>query len=137
MQVQAMAISGVVLGALLVPAIPATATEAAGLQVCHFPQDPLDAARPNPVYPFHFLLTTRLQDTENRRVRKAVRSVQMVLARMGIRDGAGREVVADGSYGPRTASVVRRFQQRKDLTVDGAVGPQTWRRLSRSCWLFH
>lgn len=139
MRIPAMVTSGVVLAAGLLPAAPAIASAAVvtGVQVCRFTDTPLDVARPNPDYPFTFQLTTALQNTGNRQVRKAVRSVQLVLARLGIRDSAGREVVADGSYGPRTASAVRRFQKRKDLVVDGAVGPQTWRKLSKSCFLFH
>lgn len=105
--------------------------------VCHFPKKVFAYATPNPVYPFSFMLSTANSGTNNVKVRRAVRSVQAVLQRIGITDSAGRQVVVDGSYGPQTAFAVRRFQQRKGLIVDGKVGPQTWRRLSKSCWLFH
>ena len=35
----------------------------------------------------------------------------------------------DGSFGPRTAAAVRRFQRRAGLTPDAMVGPRTTRRL--------
>jgi len=138
MQVRAAALIGVTL-AVLAPAAPAAAAQTAGskVTVCHFAKQPLDPATPNPRYPFSFLLSTAVQDSTNRQVRKAVRSVQLVLSRIGIRDSAGRQLVVDGSYGPQTASAVRRFQERENLFVDGKVGKQTWKRLSKSCFLFH
>jgi hypothetical protein len=39
------------------------------------------------------------------------------------------DVVIDGHYGPRTAAVVRKYQQDKGLTVDGETGLQTWKSL--------
>lgn len=126
--------------AVLVPPIAAAAAPspaASSVTVCHFPKRDLAPAKPNPDYPFSFLLSTAQQDTTNRKVRRAVRSVQAVLQRIGITDASGRDVVVDGSYGSQTASAVKRFQRRKGLTVDGNVGPQTWKRLSKSCFLFH
>jgi hypothetical protein len=38
-------------------------------------------------------------------------------------------LVVDGDYGPRTTAVVREFQRRAGLTVDGIAGPQTLGRL--------
>jgi len=35
----------------------------------------------------------------------------------------------DGDFGPKTLSATRAFQRAMGLTVDGIVGPQTWRRL--------
>lgn len=34
--------------------------------------------------------------------------------------------VADGKFGPNTATLTRAFQTKKGLTADGVVGPQTW-----------
>lgn len=52
-----------------------------------------------------------------------VRTIQRRLRERGWR------ISVDGSYGPRTESVVRTFQGNKNLRVDGIVGPQTWAAL--------
>lgn len=36
----------------------------------------------------------------------------------------------DGYYGPKTEAAIKWWQQQKGLTVDGIVGPNTWRSLS-------
>lgn len=41
--------------------------------------------------------------------------------------GAGLEV--DDDFGTQTEGAVRDFQRKKNLTVDGVVGPQTWQAL--------
>jgi peptidoglycan hydrolase-like protein with peptidoglycan-binding domain len=50
--------------------------------------------------------------------------LQFLLRRHGLRVGR-----LDGSFGPRTAAAVRRFQRRAGLTPDAIVGPRTTRRL--------
>ncbi|MEV4969265.1 peptidoglycan-binding protein [Streptomyces sp. NPDC024062] len=54
----------------------------------------------------------------------AVRTAQHLLA------ARGYTVKADGVYGRKTAAAIRSFQQRANLKVDGAVGPQTWSKLT-------
>ncbi|MBA9002391.1 GH25 family lysozyme [Thermomonospora cellulosilytica] len=39
----------------------------------------------------------------------------------------GRQIKADGVYGPRSEEVCRAFQEERGLEVDGVVGPETWR----------
>lgn len=42
---------------------------------------------------------------------------------------AGARVAVDGKFGPKTETAIRDFQKNQGLTVDGAVGPKTWKRL--------
>ncbi|TDB90948.1 peptidoglycan-binding protein [Actinomadura sp. KC216] len=39
----------------------------------------------------------------------------------------GWDIAVDGWYGPASKTVCRRFQAEKGLSVDGIVGPNTWR----------
>jgi len=39
----------------------------------------------------------------------------------------GWSISVDNSYGPDSETVCRKFQAQKGLTVDGIVGPKTWR----------
>lgn len=39
----------------------------------------------------------------------------------------GWSIVVDGAFGPQSTAVCRAFQQQKHLSVDGVVGPITWR----------
>lgn len=41
----------------------------------------------------------------------------------------GYQISVDGVYGPGSEKVVRAFQSRKRLVVDGNVGPKTWAAL--------
>ena len=50
--------------------------------------------------------------------------IQFLLRRRGLSTGR-----LDGSFGPRTAAAVLRFQRRAGLATDGIVGPSTARRL--------
>ncbi|MGJ6980534.1 peptidoglycan-binding protein [Aestuariimicrobium soli] len=52
-----------------------------------------------------------------------VKAVQVQLRRNG------HSVAVDGSFGPATLSAVKAFQKAKGLSVDGVVGPNTWRAM--------
>jgi peptidoglycan hydrolase-like protein with peptidoglycan-binding domain len=41
----------------------------------------------------------------------------------------GYPVSIDGLFGAKTEQAVVNFQKKKQITVDGIVGPQTWARL--------
>ncbi|QQQ73743.1 penicillin-insensitive murein endopeptidase [Saccharothrix sp. 6-C] len=62
------------------------------------------------------------QDTGNRGVD--------VLAAQHLLHHHGRQVTADGIFGPATDAAVRDFQRAKGLTADGVVGPDTWAQLA-------
>lgn len=41
----------------------------------------------------------------------------------------GYNIAVDGRFGPGTETAVRSFQDSRNLTVDGIIGPNTWRAL--------
>jgi peptidoglycan hydrolase-like protein with peptidoglycan-binding domain len=58
-----------------------------------------------------------------------VRGVQVEFQ---FRNGSGdptQGLQIDGIFGPQTEQAVRGFQDALDITVDGVVGPVTWRAL--------
>ena len=58
----------------------------------------------------------------------AVRGLQEEF-RFRDQSGQGRGLAVGGIFGPKTATAVRGFQQALGITVDGIVGPLTWRAL--------
>lgn len=43
--------------------------------------------------------------------------------------GLSEQTAQDGYFGDHTEKMVRELQQRRDIAVDGIVGPNTWRWL--------
>jgi hypothetical protein len=70
-------------------------------------------------YPGH-QFTTALADKYRERV---------VFIQLRLKDLGFTPIVIDGHYGTQTKSVVKRYQRRKHLVVDGKVGLQTWKSL--------
>jgi peptidoglycan hydrolase-like protein with peptidoglycan-binding domain len=59
----------------------------------------------------------------------AVRGVQEVIKFHQSASTEGPPVQVDGIFGPRTDAWIRGFQEAVGTTVDGIVGPITWRAL--------
>lgn len=59
----------------------------------------------------------------------AVRGVQEVMKFHDLSDGEAPPVQVDGIFGPKTDSWIRGFQTALGISVDGIVGPITWRAL--------
>ena len=60
---------------------------------------------------------------------EAVKTVQRVLRMRGWKDGNGKALEIDGSFGAKTEYAVKSFQKGKGVTVDGVVGAKTWNKL--------
>ncbi|HEX2051831.1 MAG TPA: peptidoglycan-binding domain-containing protein [Actinomycetota bacterium] len=54
---------------------------------------------------------------------RAVRRVQHSLNRLGA------DIDVDGIFGSETIAAVKAFQRERGITVDGVVGPETWREM--------
>jgi len=78
------------------------------------------------------LVAVELPLLKNGSVSNAVKNAQALLIQHGYACGgrivAGREI-PDGEYGPTTEESVKRFQELKNLTVDGSIGSETWKTL--------
>jgi N-acetylmuramoyl-L-alanine amidase len=61
----------------------------------------------------------------------AVKKLQTLLNKHGVKGRNGRSLVVDGIFGSNTLTAVRRFQYRAGLVVDGIVGPKTWAALKK------
>jgi peptidoglycan hydrolase-like protein with peptidoglycan-binding domain len=59
----------------------------------------------------------------------AVRGVQVEFQFRNLSGDPTQGVRIDGIFGPKTDEAVRGFQQALAITVDGIVGPVTWRAL--------
>lgn len=59
----------------------------------------------------------------------AVKTVQRVLRMRGWKDGNGKALEIDGSFGAKTEYAVKSFQKGKGVAVDGVVGAKTWNKL--------
>jgi peptidoglycan hydrolase-like protein with peptidoglycan-binding domain len=59
----------------------------------------------------------------------AVRGVQQEFQFRNLSGDPATGVQIDGIFGPQTDSAVRGFQDALSITVDGIVGPVTWRAL--------
>ena len=60
----------------------------------------------------------------------AVAEVQAALVGLGLLAERGSEPSAEATYDDATEHAVRLFQQRRGLTVDGIVGPETYRAIT-------
>jgi peptidoglycan hydrolase-like protein with peptidoglycan-binding domain len=59
----------------------------------------------------------------------AVNGVQEELQFRNLSGDPAQGVQIDGIFGPKTDAFVRAFQEALEITVDGIVGPVTWRAL--------
>lgn len=55
-----------------------------------------------------------------------VRTLQRLLYVMGYKGKDGKILARDADFGANTEYAVRKFQEKKGLTVDGVVGAETW-----------
>jgi hypothetical protein len=62
---------------------------------------------------------------------RGVGEIQNLLISKGFKE-VSKTGNADNTFGPLTDKMVREFQTKNELTVDGIVGPNTWSKLSKN-----
>lgn len=75
------------------------------------------------------LKVSYLAESGYTRTGEQVKTVQRLLNAMGYKGSDGKSLTVDGIFGTNTDYAVRRFQKAEGLTVDGIVGPATWKKL--------
>ena len=60
---------------------------------------------------------------------EAVKSLQVLLNHLGVKDQNGNKLEVDGSFGSKTEWAVKDFQARHGLTIDGIVGSKSWQMI--------
>ncbi len=65
---------------------------------------------------------------------EAVADIRGLLATIGLLSDAVRTTAADVGFDAEMDRAIRAFQQQRGLTVDGIVGPQTYRVLDEARW---
>jgi HK97 family phage prohead protease len=58
-----------------------------------------------------------------------VRGLQSALTRLGVTDSDGKPLAADGKYGPKTTSAVKKLQKALGVEADGKVTPELLKRI--------
>lgn len=76
------------------------------------------------------LKVSYLAESGYTRTGEQVKTVQRLLNAMGYKGSDGKALTVDGIFGTNTDYAVRRFQKAEGLTVDGIVGPATWKKLT-------
>jgi hypothetical protein len=87
---------------------------------------PVDGIVDDGTWPLLVVLVKRGNDGDS------VRAVQDQLRFRHITDDSHQEIQVDGSYGARTEEAVRTFQRSSSLSIDGIVGPKTWKSMISS-----
>jgi HK97 family phage prohead protease len=59
-----------------------------------------------------------------------VRTLQAALTRLGVTDSDGKGLAADGKYGPKTTSAVKKLQKALGVDVDGKVTPELLKQIT-------
>ena len=59
-----------------------------------------------------------------------VMTIQRLLNAMGYKGKDGKALAVDGDFGVNTDYAVRAYQKKKNVAVDGVVGPVTWKLLT-------
>ena len=68
-----------------------------------------------------------MADHQARPVTASGRTVHPVRALQDLLRARGHVIAVDGIFGPQADAAVKAFQNRKDPTANGAVGPETWK----------